>query len=227
MALVLVDTWEQSSESIQEGPVGLYKNIAALLDTSREHGVTIIHAPNHPTVDKYPQYHALRSEMGLFLASPSLPERAVLYTLSSLTKQGRIFNWPPLEFRRGVEQIRQEARAQHYMGAPISERDISRFLRPREDEFVVASLEEFRYVLWLRKISLLLYVGGSTNECMLHRPTGVLNLVGTNYVVVLVEDCTGPSPSPWVENEVVQRVFEDYYMRSIGYVTTSEDIIWN
>lgn len=226
VALVLVDTWEQSNSPMQEGPVGYYENIAALLDTCREHSVTIIHAPNHPVVEKYPQYHALRREMGLFL-SPSLPEKIVLRVLSLLTKQGSISYWPPSEFRQGVEQIRQEARARHYIDAPPSERNISRFLRPTEDEFVVESLEELQYVLWLRKISLLLYVGGATNECILHRPTGVLSLVGSNYVIVLVKDCTVPSPSPWCEDEVVQRVFEDYYMRSIGYITTSEDIIWN
>ncbi|UCG54460.1 MAG: hypothetical protein JSV32_07735, partial [Dehalococcoidia bacterium] len=163
VALVLVDTWVHSSSPTQEGPIGYHKNISALLDTYREHGVTIIHAPNHPVVDKYEQYHTLRNEIGSFLSS-SLPERIVLRVLSLLKEQGKIYDWPPPEFQREVKQIRQEAKAKHYLGPPVSERDISRFLRPRENEFVVESIEEFRYVLWLRKISLLLYVGGNTNE---------------------------------------------------------------
>lgn len=224
VALVLVDTWEYSSSPMPE-PVGHYENIAALLDKARAYGVTVVHAPNHPVVDKYVQYHALHREPQSFLR-PSLIEKIVLHVLPSLVKQREITNYPSREFARKVKEMRQEARAWHYMGESPSERDIAWFLRPKEDEFVVESSEELRYVLWMRKINLLLYVGGATNECILHRPTGVLNLVGSNYVIVLLGDCTSPSPSPWYDNDVVQKVFEDYYMRSIGYVANSREIIW-
>lgn len=224
VALVLVDCWEYVNRPRE--PSGHYKNIAALLEKARAHGITIIHAPNHPVVDKYSTYHALHREVDSFLRL-DFPQKVVLCVLDLLMIRHKEINkWPPAGFCREVYQMRQEARTLHYMGEPPSERKIAHFLRPREGEFVVESSEEFRYVLWLRKINLLLYVGGATNECILHRPTGVLNLVGSNYVIVLLGDCTAPSPSPWCDNEVVQKVFEDYYMRSIGYVANSKEIIW-
>jgi nicotinamidase-related amidase len=228
VALVLVDTWEYSSDPMPE-PVGHYKNIAALLDEARAHGVTIIHAPNHPVVDKYPQYHSLHREVDAFLET-SLAGDVVRMLPWTGEDRGyeRIYGWPPPEFRREVDAMRQEAIQKHYLGRPSSERDIAWFLCPRENEFVVQSSDELRYVLWLRKIYLLLYAGGATNECILHRPTGVLNLVGSDYVIVLLGDCTAPSPSPGCENQVVQKVFEDYYMRTTigGYVANSKEIVW-
>jgi nicotinamidase-related amidase len=225
VALVLVDCWEHGNKSVQKEPTGYYKNILSLLKTCRAHDVTIIHAPNHPVVDKYAKYHALRREVSSFLQR-TLTERIGSRFFPSPRRWHAITKWPPPRFRHEVQQMRENARARHYKGNPPGERDISRFFHPQANEFVIQSSQEFRYVLQRRKINLLFYVGGSTNECILHRPTGVLGLVGSNYVIVLLSDCTSPSPSPWCDSKLVQQVFEDYYMRSIGYVADSKKIIW-
>lgn len=228
VALVLVDCWEYESHPIAE-PSGHYKNIAALLKKCRKHGVTVIHAPNHPVVDKYQQYHRLRMKVNELL-KPARNRYEILDTLFPAKKsevlRTRIYNWPPASFSKNVREMRREAKRKHYMDHPRHERDIVHFLRPEDDEFVLESSDEFRFVLWKRKIKLLLYVGGATNQCILHRPTGVLGVRRNNYVIVLLSDCTSPSPSPWCEREVVQRVFEDYYMRKIGYVANSKNIAW-
>jgi nicotinamidase-related amidase len=229
IALVMIDTWEYSGDPMPE-PVGRYSNIAALLEEAQAHGVTVIHAPSHPVVDKYPQYHALRREVEAFLERRPLAEE-LTGMVPEVGEDGyeQMIDWPPPEFRHEVDGMREEALEEHYLGRPPGERDIAWFLRPREGEFVVQSSDELRYVLWKKGIFVLLYVGGATNECMLHRPAGVLNLVGSDYVIVLLGDCTAPTPSPWCENSVVQRVFEDYYARTAigGYVADSQDIVWN
>jgi nicotinamidase-related amidase len=63
----------------------------------------------------------------------------------------------------------------------------------------------------------------------LHRPAGILGLVDSDYVVVLVSDCTSSSRGPNQDQQTVQTTFEDYVMgRAIGgYVAESDEIVWD
>lgn len=159
IALVLVDTWEYSSDPMPE-PAGHYRNIAALLGEARAHGVTIIYAPNHPVVDKYVQYQTLHREVDSFVGSSLFEEMRRVLPSPSQDRRQELYEWPPPEFRLEVDQMRREAKTKHYMARPSGERDIPYFLQPKENEFVVESSNELRYLLWLRGIYVLLYGGG-------------------------------------------------------------------
>ncbi|HJZ12443.1 MAG TPA: hypothetical protein VJ521_09850, partial [Acidobacteriota bacterium] len=94
---------------------------------------------------------------------------------------------------------------------------------PREDEFVVASHNEFRYVLWKKQVKLLLYAGGATNECLLARPTGVFSVTirhdePTGFTVAVVEDCTIPSPGVNADGATVKKTMMDFFER-LAFVT--------
>jgi len=109
------------------------------------------------------------------------------------------------------------------------QRDISRFLKPLEDEFVLASHHEFRYVLWKRKVKLLLYVGGALNECMQHRDTGINRLAGsdnprTAFTIVVLEDCSSSKRTPRSDPEEISQAMLDYFMCKIAFVSNSKDV---
>ena len=65
VALVMVDVWNYNDPSSEEELTGMAKKLKKILEKCRAHGVTVIHAPSHPVVDKYPQYHALKAEAEL------------------------------------------------------------------------------------------------------------------------------------------------------------------
>ena len=221
VALVLVDTWNGGDPAEGEEPSQSLKNRRAFLDRCREYGVTVIHAPNHPVVDKYPQYHAIKETVEAFMAD--YPPAAEVPPF---------LNWPPRDNEASVRarQLRKDAEVvTPELARNIRERDISRLLTPLDDEYVLASHNEFRYVLWERKIKLLLYMGGALNECMQHRDTGINLLAGsdsrrTAFAIVVLEDCSSAMATPCFDSEVIGGVMLDYFMTKIAFVANSKEI---
>jgi hypothetical protein len=158
LALVLIDTWNFGDPREGEEPSRYLRSLIDILDKCREHGITIIHAPSHPVVDKYNQYHLIKGEVEKFMLDYANDRPTVPF-----------LTWPPYDTSAKTWEIRKKGRDPWYKVYPTKEREISRFLRPLEDEFVLSSYNEFRYVLWKKRIKILLYVGGAVNECMLHR----------------------------------------------------------
>jgi hypothetical protein len=137
--------------------------------------------------------------------------------------------WPP-DNKLYIQtlELRQEGRA---MSAQISpkERDISKLLKPLEHEYVLATHNEFRYVLWKKGITVLLYVGGALNECMLHRDTGINLLAGSErdrskFTIVVLEDCSAAMPALGLDVEITKKIILDYYMRKIAFVANSKEL---
>jgi hypothetical protein len=219
IALVLVDTRDSPDESTEPGPMRL--NQKRLLEKCREHGVTVIYAPNHPVVDKYPQYHRLKAEVDSFVNKYDLvPQHRPSFLL-----------WPSLSNRiwQETQRIRGEGRAPAFVIRPNSERDISRHLTPLSNEYVLCSYMEFRYILFKERISLLLYIGGALNECMLHRETGINILAGIDgqrvpITIVVLEDCSSAMASPDVDSGTAAKVMLDYFKNKIALVANSEDL---
>ena len=233
VALILVDTWNTHDPPVGGEPSELIKRTKDFLEKCRKNGVTIIYAPNRPVVDKYPQYKQLKMEVIDFLRKDSLSSRFSHLKDRRMGDYRKkvIYRWPPSDIYKKYNDIRKEGRAAAYEVYPGSQRDISRFLEPREDEIVLLKSDELRYVLWLRKIKVLLYVGGASNECMLHRDTGINRLSGidpetSNYVIAVMADCTSTIPSPCSEDDTVDRVMMDYMMRKIAFVGDSTNVSW-
>ncbi|RIH65427.1 hypothetical protein D1164_09900 [Mariniphaga sediminis] len=222
LAVVLVDTWNNNDPEEGEPASGYLKNLQELLEKCRKSGVTVIHAPNHPVVDKYPQYYTLRDTVAKVMES---------YPQSKSTPV--FLDWPESnnKYYDLIRNNRSEGSAPAYFFSPKSKRDISRFLTPLEDEFVVSTHNEFRYVLWKQGIKVILYTGGSLNECMLHRDTGINLLAGsdtrrTRFAIVVVEDCTYIMDSPETSYDEAKQAMLDYYKMKIAVVAHSKKMIF-
>jgi hypothetical protein len=233
VALILVDLWDSGTPVKEEDLDPRIVNIRDLLQQCRAFGVTVIHAPNHPVVDQYPQYHTLKFEVRRFLAGEDRPTRAVRRIVSTLGEAAAaprktIYDWPPPELYKQYWDIRNDGRYRERQLKKTQPKAISRHLSPLPDEFVLATSDELRYVLWLRGIKVLLYVGGAANECLLQRDTGINALAGTdgarsNYVIVVLSDCLfwmrGTQPDD-------ESALLDYLMWKIAFVSESRKIEW-
>lgn len=229
VALVMVDLWNQGDPPLGTGPTGMNKKIKNFLEKCRGHGVTIIHAPNHPVADRYTQYYYLKAEVDTFLGRED-PHGQLAGRVEDDPKE-ILYRWPPPDLFTKYNDMRGQGKANIYEVHPKAERDISRFFTPRRGEFVLVTSDQFRYVLWLRKIKVLIYVGGATNACMLQRPTGITRLAGmdderSTYTIVVMEDCSVAMQSPWSNDDTVDRVIFDYLMTQMAFVGNSAEVEW-
>jgi len=224
VALVLVDTWNSGDPEEGQEPSQSLKDIQTFLHTCREHNLTIIHAPNHPVVDKYPQYHTIKQTVQNYTAN-----------YPTQTKRPPHLDWPPRDndvlahakTLRTNSPNRAQKNAQN-----MKERDISRFLLPLEKEHVLATHDEFRYVLWKKGIKLLHYVGGALNECMQHRDTGINFLVGmdsrqTGFTLVVLEDCSTAKPTPKLGERDMAHAMLEYFKCKITFTANSKNITFS
>lgn len=218
IAIVLIDTWNSFDNNKNSKYVECMQNIQQLLLKCRKNKITVIHAPNHPVVDKYPQYHAIKKEVKNYINKHS----------TTYTPDSTFLEWPQEnEFNTTIAKSRKNGRSGEYIVKPQEERDVSKRLTPLANEYVLASYEEFRYVLWKEKIKVILYVGGSLNECMLQRDTGINLLAGSdsrrsNFSIVVVEDCSFVMTNPNTSYEATKQAMLNYYKRKIAVVSNSQ-----
>ena len=223
-ALVLVDTWNNLDPEDGCEPSEILKNTQNFLNTCREHNLTIIHAPNRPVVEKYPQYHTIKETVQNYMAN-----------YPTQTETPPHLNWPPAD--NDVLTHAKSLRTNPPNTAQKSvqnmkERDISRFLLPREKEYVLATHDEFRYVLWKKGIKLLLYVGGALNECMQHRDTAINFLAGmdsrrTAFTIVVLEDCSYSKPTPKLGERDMAHAMLEYFKCKITFTANSKNITFH
>jgi hypothetical protein len=128
-----------------------------------------------------------------------------------------------------VMRGRDRGKGLFYNLFPLEDREISRYLKPREDEFVVASYEELRFVLEMQRIKVLIYGGKGLNACMLTRPTGINSFALSDrrkalFVIIVLEDCSFASGSPAVNSEATKQVMLDYLMNNGVFASDSKRI---
>lgn len=221
-AIVLIDTWNNQDADKRQQIRDYLKNLREFLHKCRRNGLTVIHAPNHPVVDKYAQYRQIKKEVEQYTASYSLDEPVIPF-----------LDWPAKnDYREKINAYRSAGREPLYRRNPKNERDISGYLVPLENEYVVSSYHEFQYVLWKEKIKVILYAGGSLNECMLHRDTGINLLAGTdsgrtNFAIVVLEDCIYTIESPRTDYAIARQAMLDYYKQKIAVVSASDKLVFH
>jgi hypothetical protein len=223
VAIVLIDTWNSFESDKNAEMQNFFSRLDKFLKLCRENNVTVIHAPNHPVVDKYPQYHEIKSEVEEFMEGYPRIDTTVPPYLS----------WPVKnEYKTKIDGLRSEGRTAEYHLNPRSTRDISKYFLPLSNEYVVSSYDEYRYVLWKEKIKVILYTGGSLNECMLHRDTGINLLAGTdsgrtNFTLVVLEDCVFTLSCSKDNYLLTKQVMLDYYKQKIAVVSASDRLRFN
>jgi len=225
VALVLVDFWGTGTEKDLLYVDELQRNIGELLRMCREHGVTIIHAPNKPGIDSYPQYHQLRARVRE--AMQEYPRQ----------KNPEFMAWPPYDnpLSRHMREVRARGwpdnlpRKIHYLAKPIT------------DEYVAYTHEEFRYALWETETCFVMYAGYGLNNCILHRPTGINALAGTDSVheetycsfyrvpisIGIVKDCTLAGAIPGHSPEEARTSILEYLKVRLAYEIDSKAITFS
>lgn len=252
VALVLVDTWDNVDPPEGKAPPPHYQRIAAILESARRHGLTVIHAPNHPVVERYEQFEQLGREIACFVRGCGgrrpyyqWPGKNSLYDAAQKTRarfRGTAFSaaeWETIraEARAAIPQSRCSGHPGALpppgkkSAAPVrpGTMDISRLFRPLENEYVLASHDELRYVLFKHGIRMVIYVGGSTNECIMQRATGINSLAGIDgqrspFTLVLVEDATSSMPTSRFDPEAMNAAMADYLKLKLAFVTTSSGL---
>lgn len=209
VALVLVDVWEKYWTS-KDGTAlwGPMRKAKKFLEKARKNGIHIIHAPGNEIAVRYAQNMKLKAETQSFLKLPSA--------------QKAISQWPSSE---NFEKLRSSKFSFNASSpAKTANGNIAKPFRPIKGEAVVGNRNQFRYYLWKNKIKTLIYIGGSTNACVLNHDVGLYHQ--TSFTSILLSDASGPSPSPRHDWLVVKEVMEDFIMGSLAYVTKTSDIRW-
>lgn len=218
VGLILIDTWGSKNED--SIPNGRVKRQKLFLQRARNSNVTIIHAPNKPVVDKYPQYHRIKKIVLDSLHNYKNPKILPVF-----------LEYPSYENEIYLQQklIRKSNKAPVYELFPTTDRDISIHLKPEDDEYVVESYKELRYVIWRHQLKLLVYMGGATNECMLHRDTGINRFAGIDkerfpISIVVLEDCSEAGGSTMLNDNLFSIAMFEYLKQKISFISKSVNI---
>lgn len=223
VAFVLIDTWNTRDPPEGGTPTGTLKNTSDMLNTCREKGIAVIHAPSRPVVNKYKQYKKINKTVTELIAS---------HTSRAIDPNTDYLRWPPLDYFREAWTPRYDGRKPGWSNIDIKkDLDISRFLTPLDTEHVVFSFDEFRFVLWKERIRVILYAGSSLNECMLHRDAGLNHLAGVDtkvapFVLVVLADCSDAFGTPFVDAVTTKHVILHYMGSKLAYISNSRDLIF-
>ena len=175
-ALILVDVWNvHFIESWIERAKKITVNaIIPVLNTARETGLTIVHAPSPPVAQQFSQLKRHTPP------EPNTPPE-----------------WPPAEFRgrTGEYNIYRGPRSQPpgigvHWDKLASQLSISPSIKVEDDDFVIATGQQLHELMKARSILHLIYAGFATNWCVLGRDYGIRAMAGRGYNIVLLRDAT-------------------------------------
>jgi nicotinamidase-related amidase len=175
-ALVLVDVWNvHFIESwIERAKAVTVNAVIPALNTAREVGLTIVHAPSPPVAEQFPQ---------LKRHTPPKPSTSP--------------DWPPAEFRgRSGEYAAYRGPRSQPPGIGVhwdklaAQLSISPAIDVQDDDFVIATGQQLHELLRERGILHLIYAGFATNWCVLGRDYGVRAMAGRGYNIILLRDAT-------------------------------------
>ena len=221
VALVMIDVWSTRDPAVGAPPPSDYANLARLLGWCRQAGVTIIHAPSEPVASRYAQYHRLAEEVDRFLAAHASRGAAA----------PAFMRWPPTgnEVYARSHELRKRGREPAYAFRGDARKDLSRFIDVSEEDFFVATHEQFRYVLWRRGVTVLLYAGGSVHECMLHRDAGLNLIAGSDtrtakFTPIVMEDCAFIGPYTNLDGDTMRACLLEYYKHKLAFLGHSQRI---
>lgn len=183
-ALVLVDCWDYFPlDSFVARATEICKTkIRPVLESCRELGIAVIHAPSPQWAANYPEFHycpPLAPQEEKNSRSESLVSD--IWTPKSLTQKGD-FAVP----RTGTDPVYKV----WWETAFPDDLRISSHVEPAESEMVISTGDELHAICCERRIKHLVYAGFATNICMLNRDYGVRSMRLLGYNVILVRDAT-------------------------------------
>ncbi len=182
-ALVLVDCWvgfPLESHRTRAETICRTK-IKPVLETCREIGVAVVHAPDRATAENYP---AFRYRPGPSTPATKRDEKPPNPTAASV-------DWPDKRKFYVPNKVLAEPRLKDWLDEnnPDSYR-IDASIEPAGDDAVVATGDELQEFCRERRIRHLVYAGFATNFCVLNKHYGVRPMSKRGYNTVLIRDAT-------------------------------------
>ena len=211
-ALVLVDLWNTHfiDSWIERAARVTREAIVPAIESSRDAGLTVIHAPSPEVARQFSQ--SSRNP------PPPVPP-------------GGGADWPPPAFRG------REGEYRAYLGPrsqppgigihwdPISDGlTISPAVEVRDGDVVIASGAELHEVLAERNVLHLVYAGFATNWCVLGRDYGIRSMARYGYNIVFLRDCTAGVEFPDTLDELfVTEIAVREIGQQVGFSASNAD----
>ncbi len=211
-ALVLVDLWNTHfiDSWIERAAQVTREAIVPAIESSRDAGLTVIHAPSPEVARQFSQSSR----------NPAAPD-----------PPGGGADWPPPAFRgrEGEYRAYRGPRSQppgigiHW--DPISDDlSISPAVEVRDEDVVIASGAELHEVLAERNVLHLVYAGFATNWCVLGRDYGIRSMARYGYNIVFLRDCTAGVEFPDTLDELfVTEIAVREIEQQFGFSASNED----
>ena len=214
-ALVLVDCWDDFTlgSFVERAGEVCRTKIRPVLETCRELGIAVVHAPSPQWAGNYSDFHyQLPPETKS--ADESEPEA---WPPQSLTTEGEFF--VP---RAGTEPVYSE----WWNAAYPDNLKISSHVEPAGDDVVVSTGDELHAFCRERRIKHLVYAGFATNICVLYRDYGVMAMRKRGYNIVFIRDATtGVESSETVDGLWAARAAIFYIEIKVGVTVTAEEFL--
>ena len=187
-ALVLVDCWDNyplESHRTRAEKICRTK-IKPVLETCREIGVAVVHAPSPSWAENYPAFRYRPGPSTLDSKQDEKPPNqsasGVDWPPQSLTAKGEFF----IPNGRSAEPMLKDWHDENH---PDKYR-ISASIEPAGDDVVISTGDELQLFCREKRIRHLVYAGFATNFCVLNRDYGVLSMRVRGYNIVLIRDAT-------------------------------------
>lgn len=209
LGLVLLDVWNIAhlNDVTQRAEQITREKIVPLRDAFSERSLHVIHAPS--------------------------PEVALLYNSSPQQASSRSSEGSPCPQPEFRQLTGKQAQFQRYSNEKTkviedlqSKRRIHPSVTPRKGEYVASTGEDIDHYCREHEISVLLYVGFSTNFCIISRDYGIVQMRRRGYETVLVRDCTtGIETAETAESQTLTKSTIRSLEMSQHYTMTSSDLI--
>ncbi len=209
LGLVLLDVWNIAhlNDVTQRADKITRETIVPLREVFAQHSLPIIHAPS-------PE-----------LARPYQSEQAPMADVPAAADQ-----WPPDEFSQKKGSHVQFQRYSEEKMAELrelqSQRKIHPSVLPRKEEYVAATGEDIHNYCRQKGILILIYVGFSTNFCMISRDYGIVQMKRRGYETILVRDATtGVETADTADQKTLSESVIRSLEMSQHYTMTSQDLL--
>jgi nicotinamidase-related amidase len=183
-------------------------------EAARKAGMTIVHAPAPEVAKKYPRHLSEKYR------APSEEPQPVAKPKEE--------PWPP---GGSGWQHWNDWRSKEWSDA-YSEwcrrdlKDIAPPLKPKDDEFVIATGDELHRLLKDRRIRHIIYCGFALNACIPLRDYGAFAFSQRGYGCILLRDASGSIETHLTVRQLsMQSHFEQWFEMMLGYTASTADFI--
>ncbi len=216
IGIVMVDVWQRHylKDTEERAEVIINNKIVPLLESCRNHGVEIIHAPSLTTAIKYENYKKYEHSKEHEGIHEGINNKDI---------------WPPQEFKAKQGDFHKYAR-------PFEPREEERQnldplmihpnVHPLKNDIVIGTATELHEICRKKGILFLFYLGFNTNACLITRDYGALEMSKRGYEVVIIRDATTGMESSETHASLDQTRNAILFFEMFGqYSTTSSEMI--